>query len=289
MLPERTTKQQEYVATPYGLPQSREEASRNRSASDGPNGGRSLNAQYSGAQSSGAQYGSAQYSGTEYNAAQSRDREAWQRTARDYSPIPRRTHQNNEQMTDTSKDLLIGLLGGAAGVIAMDLFSQKIMPMLTQSDEQNDEQNASKQKGNGQEQQTEHALDSISVIGEHHRPNESSTAALGRILYHWTTDENPDKSTKSTLSYLVHWGYGIAQGGVYATMRGPVSGSDLLGGMAFGSGLWLFGDELAVPMLGLQDGPTAEPISTHANRLAMHLVYGVTTAATVQWLRRMMA
>lgn len=181
------------------------------------------------------------------------------------------------------QDLVVGLLGGVAGVIAMDLFSQQIVPMLTQDDGEQGRGQSHDQQG----RQHEQPLDSISVIGQHHRQNESSTAALGRILYHWATDEDPDKKTKSSLSYLVHWGYGIAQGGVYASMRGPVEGADLPGGMAFGTALWLLGDELAVPMLGLQDGPTADGVGTHVNRLAMHLVYGVTTAATVQMLRRL--
>ncbi|MEZ4864870.1 MAG: hypothetical protein R3C14_26390 [Caldilineaceae bacterium] len=181
-------------------------------------------------------------------------------------------------------DVVIGLLGGVAGVIAMDIFSQQVMPMLTQSDEK--EKGGGKQSGQ-QSSKQEQPLDSIAVIGQHHRSNESSTAALGRILYHWATDEDPDKQTKSTLSYLVHWGYGIGQGGVYASMRGPVDGFDLPGGLAFGTALWLLGDEMAVPMLGLQEGPTASGVTTHVNRLAMHLVYGVTTAATTQWLRRL--
>ncbi|MEZ4680250.1 MAG: hypothetical protein R2932_39130 [Caldilineaceae bacterium] len=106
------------------------------------------------------------------------------------------------------KDLVLGLLGGVAGVIAMDIFSQQIMPLLTQDQDQG---NSGQSQDGGQEQ--EHALDSIAVISEHHRKSESATAALGRILYHWATDEDPDKQTKTTLSYLVHWGYGIAQGG----------------------------------------------------------------------------
>lgn len=182
------------------------------------------------------------------------------------------------------KDVVLGLLGGVAGVIAMDIFSQQIMPLLSQH---NNGQKSSRHSDSQQGGEREQPLDSISVIGQHHRKNESATAALGRILYHWATDEDPDKKTKSSLSYLVHWGYGIAQGGVYATMRGPVDGADLSGGLAFGTALWLLGDEMTVPMLGLQEGPTAVDASTHLNRLAVHLVYGVTTAATTQLLRRL--
>ncbi|MEZ4711785.1 MAG: hypothetical protein R3A44_31625 [Caldilineaceae bacterium] len=199
-----------------------------------------------------------------------------------YDFAPYRSERSSAPQPDTGKDLLMGLVGGIAGVIAMDLFSQQIMPLLTQ----NGDQSSDHQNGQSQDNQQEQPLDSIALIGEHHRKNESATAALGRIFYHWATDEDPDKKTKTALSYLVHWGYGIAQGSAYAAMRGPAAGADLLGGAAFGTGLWLLGDEMVVPMLGLQDGPTAAGVETHMNRLAMHLVYGITTAATVQWLRR---
>lgn len=185
----------------------------------------------------------------------------------------------------TSKDILVGLLGGVAGVIAMDLFSQQILPLLTQ-DKEGEE---SRDQGNGQPgNEQEQPLDSISLVGEQHRPNESATAALGRILYHWATDEDPNKKTKTTLSYGVHWAYGIGQGAVYASARGPVEGLDVAGGLAFGTALWLLGDEIVVPLLGLQGGPTASGVTNHLNRLAMHLVYGAATAATTQYLRRLM-
>lgn len=60
-----------------------------------------------------------------------------------------------------------------------------------------------------------HALDSIAVGGRQYKQRESATAALGRILYHWAADEDPGEEAKSLLSYLVHWGYGVAQGAVY--------------------------------------------------------------------------
>ena len=169
-----------------------------------------------------------------------------------------------------------GLLGGAIGVLALDLFQQQLSPLLM-----GDNNEAG---GNGHA--TIGALDDIAVIGQHHRPQESSTAALGRIVYHLLENQEPDKETKEELSYAVHYGYGILQGGVYGLSRAERDDVDLTGGLLFGAGLWLFGDELAVPLLGLQDGPTASPPATHLNRLAAHFVYGATTAVATQLLRR---
>jgi uncharacterized membrane protein YagU involved in acid resistance len=47
-------------------------------------------------------------------------------------------------------------------------------------------------------------------------------------------------------------------------------------GTAFGSALFAFADELAVPLLGLAKRPTEYPLSSHASALAAHLVYGLT-------------
>lgn len=180
---------------------------------------------------------------------------------------------------------MAGLLGGAVGVLAMDLFRQNVSPMLMSQDN-GQGANGNTRGGQGSQGRQGGPLDSISLVGQQHRPEESSTAALGRIMYNAVEHHDPDKETKSELSNLVHWSYGILQGGVYGVSRGEAVYGDALGGMVFGAGLWLLGDELAVPMLGLQEGPTASPPSTHLNRLALHLVYGVATAATTQLLKR---
>jgi hypothetical protein len=56
-------------------------------------------------------------------------------------------------------------------------------------------------------------------------------------------------------------------------------------GAVFGVGLWLIGDELALPLLGLSDKPTAYHPTRHVQSLAAHLGYGVATAATTRALK----
>ena len=71
---------------------------------------------------------------------------------------------------------------------------------------------------------------------------------------------------------------------MYGALREDAEFPDLAGGIAFGAALWLFNDELLVPLLGLQDGPTAAPPVQHVNRLGAHLAYGSATALTTQLL-----
>lgn len=189
---------------------------------------------------------------------------------------------SGQQPREHWQEFTMGLVGGAVGVLAMDLFRQHISPLLMPEDNGQGANGNTRQGQGGRERQQA----SLSLVGQHHRPDESATAALGRIMYHAVADQEPDKATKSELSNLVHWSYGILQGGLYGAIRPAVDGNDLLGGALFGTGLWILGDELTVPLLGLQDGPSAAPPSTHLNRLALHLAYGMATAATTQLLKR---
>jgi hypothetical protein len=109
-------------------------------------------------------------------------------------------------------------------------------------------------------------------------------------MYQSITGKEPEtKETKELLSQLVHWGYGILQGGLYGAWRdGNGRHPDLKSGAVFGTGLWLLGDELTVPALGLQSGPTAVPPQDHLNRLGAHLAYGLATAVTTRVLHKLL-
>ncbi len=173
------------------------------------------------------------------------------------------------------KGFVLGAVGGAVGVVAMRYY-WKIAAAIAGGDPR-------KQSGDPQPQ----ALDSISLIGQHHEEGESSTAALGRIAYQTIMGKAPEsQETRTTLSYLVHWLLSMFMGGVYGALRGPASVPDVQGGLILGIGLWLFGDELAFPMMGLTKGPTAYPFAVHAHGFGAHIPYGLVTSATTQALHR---
>jgi len=179
------------------------------------------------------------------------------------------------------KGFVLGLAGGAVGLIAMDSYWQWVAPLVTSW--------VSNQTSESSGHVEPQPLDSISLIGKQYQEGESSTAALGRIAYRALTgQEAQSQETKTTLSYLVHWIYGMLQGGIYGAIRAAAGFPDIRGGLAFATGLWLFGDELTVPLLGLQGGPTSVPPRQHANRLGAHLAYGFGTAVTTQFLNRLL-
>lgn len=173
-------------------------------------------------------------------------------------------------MRNLRKQLGYGLLGGAAGLVAMELVKRATAPLV--------KRRAPRSAG-----EPSTARSSISVIGAHHGPEESATDALGRIVYQTVTGRTPSPDTRRQLSWVVHIGYGLAVASLYGVIGGGRDRSvarAVLGGALFGAGLWLFGDELAVPLLGLSDRPTSYPVTSHLQSLAQHLGFGVATAAT---------
>lgn len=180
------------------------------------------------------------------------------------------------------KGFLMGIIGGVAGLLAMRAYWQQAAPKVRRNVD----------LGGTDAYPDQLALDDISQVDRDPNAEESPTAVLGSKVYEVITDHAPEtEEVRTTLSYLTHWGYGLMQGGLYGAARaadGKGRGLDLRGGASHGFGLWLMGDEITVPMLGLQTGPTAVSPTTHINRLGAHLVYGVTTAAVTQLLLRLL-
>jgi hypothetical protein len=180
-------------------------------------------------------------------------------------------HQNRWQ------GFVAGMIGGVAGLLAMRYYWDEIAPLLIPEEREEP----------GKTYPASLDLDDISLVGRQYRQDESSTATVGRLLYQRVTGSEPQAETKALLSQLVHWGYGILQGGLYGFLYTPDAGLDPTDGLIYGSGLWLFGDELAVPLLGLQSGPTTVPPDKHLNSLGAHLAYGLATALTTHLVRRL--
>ncbi len=177
------------------------------------------------------------------------------------------------------KGFVLGVVGGAVGVVAMRYY-WKTVQAITGSDPRTESHGTPETD----------ALGSISLIGTQHQESESSTAAVGRIVYQMITGKEPEaQETKTTLSYLVHWILSMFMGGLYGAIRGKAGAPDVPGGLALGVGLWLFGDELGFPLLGVARGPMAVPPVLHLHALGAHIPYGVVTAATTQLLHRLVS
>lgn len=176
------------------------------------------------------------------------------------------------------KGLVLGFLAGIAGILAMRVYWQQVRK-LTGRDPRKDYDESDVPETD--------AMDAISLVGQQHKKGESTTAAMGRIVYEQFTGEEPGEETKSALSYLLHWLIGMSGSGVYGAARTKSSLLDLQGGMALANGLWLFGDQLTGPLLGLTEGPTAYPPQMHMHAWGAHVAYGLASAFVTQLLYRL--
>jgi hypothetical protein len=183
--------------------------------------------------------------------------------------------ENLRASSMAAKGVVLGALGGIVGLLAMDVYWTAVV----------------KTSGfDPRSQRAQGALDSISLIGDQHREGETATAALGRILYHRVTGHDPgSKDVQTLLSNAVHWTVSMGLGGLYGAVRARASSIDLNGGLIFGSAVWLLGDELFNPLVGLADGPTAYSAAVHAHALVAHLAYGAATSTVTQLLGRLVS
>ncbi len=175
------------------------------------------------------------------------------------------------------KGLVLGLAGGVFGTVAMGGYWSALTSIL----------------GSDPRMETlddgVDALEDISLVGQQHKEQEGSTAAMGRIAYEQVAGEAPSsEETQSLLSYEVHYGYGAIQGGLYGAITGGRGSRDLSNGVLFGTALWLLGDEGLTSLLGLANGPGNYPVKQHVSRWGAHVVYGVATAVTVKVLRKIL-
>ena len=79
------------------------------------------------------------------------------------------------------------------------------------------------------------------------------------------------------LTNAMHWTYGTALGIVCAVAADPLRRRPLVGGLAFGAGVWSASYAQLVP-LGIYEPPWRYPVGELALDLAYHLVYGAAAA-----------
>lgn len=168
---------------------------------------------------------------------------------------------------------LRGLLAGAAaGLIAawtmnqfQSLWGKVSEKLQDRNDEQQNRQKQQAQSSDGNEDATMKAAAKIASL------------ILGRELSH---------EEKRKAGPVVHYAFGAFSGSVYGLLAEYLPAARLGFGTAFGATLFLIADELSVPALGLSKSPDEYPLSSHLYGLASHFVYGLSTEAVRNGIRR---
>lgn len=86
----------------------------------------------------------------------------------------------------------------------------------------------------------------------------------------------------------IHYGYGAAVGALYGGLAELMPTIGMGMGIPYATLLWLGGDEIALPALGVAAPPTQTPPARHASHLASHFVYGITLDVARRILRRLL-
>ena len=106
---------------------------------------------------------------------------------------------------------------------------------------------------------------------------EEPTVATAKVVAREMFEHDLTPGEKQLAGPAVHYAYGSLVGALYggAAELFPSLGAGF--GLPFATALWLLGDEIAVPALGLGKNPSEIPADKHADALASHFVYGITT------------
>jgi putative membrane protein len=171
--------------------------------------------------------------------------------------------------------LVAGIIGGLAGAWMMDRYHKVAARFQETSDEPGSGEQGGRQAA-GQD-----------IGGEHEESEEPATEKAATAIVTGILGRTMSKEQKRFAGTATHYAFGASVGGFYGVLAeaAPVAGMGM--GLPYGAGVWLVGDELAVPALGLARPPQEHPASTHANALVAHLIFGLTLEIVRRIVRRL--
>lgn len=173
------------------------------------------------------------------------------------------------------RGMAAGLLAGCAASWVMNQFQQ----VRAQNAPQPPRGSGKEAKSQAQEDRGQQGLHQ----GED--PDENATVKTAQRISRKLFEHELSDSEKNIAAPAVHYGYGSLVGALYGGLSEllPITSAGL--GLPFGFALWLLGDEIAVPALGLGKPPTEYSPQVHADALAAHFMYGATTDVLRRVLR----
>jgi uncharacterized protein DUF1440 len=119
----------------------------------------------------------------------------------------------------------------------------------------------------------------------HEKAQHDATAKVANIASRKVAGRGLDAKQKKLGGSAVHFGFGAAMGAFYGALAELTPLTTAGYGTAFGAGLFVGADEIALPRLGLSKEPQQIPREMHALGLASHAVYGATLEGVRSLLR----
>jgi putative membrane protein len=165
--------------------------------------------------------------------------------------------RNHRQTQDLWKGMLAGMAGGLVASWTMNQFQAGVKKISEAS-----QQGQASEQGQNSGQQDE---------------ADDATMKTADMISQVVAHQRLTKEQKKKAGPIVHYAFGTLMGAAYGTASEMDSRVGYGAGVPFGTALWIGADELAVPALGLAGSPKDQPVSSHAQYFAAHVVYGVTT------------
>jgi putative membrane protein len=164
----------------------------------------------------------------------------------------------NGHRTDVRAGIVAGLIGGLAGTWAMSQFQAKWSKVVD-----GDEPGSAGGRHDARDWQERNEDQNANEIAA----QKVATATIDRPL---------TRQELEVAAPLVHYAFGATMGALYGGLVEVSPPVRWLGGSGWGTALWMVGDEIAVPLLGLSRAGQDYPVEAHLQAFAAHIVYGVT-------------
>ena len=168
-----------------------------------------------------------------------------------------------DQTEDGATDIMKGLLAGVAGGILASYLMEQFQAAW------------------------EAAADAMSSDRKRAgRKSDPATVKAANVIAKKITGRKIPRDYKPIAGEAVHYGVGATSAAVYGVLAEVAPVVTVAEGTAFGAGVWLLANELAVPAAGLSKPAREIPVTTHIYALASHLVYGWITETVRRAVRR---
>ena len=175
-------------------------------------------------------------------------------------------------------DLLRGLAAGLAGGLVASWTMNQFQAAWSKAAE-------GFEKPHGAQSMQPSEGEKPTSTGEDKEQEDDATVKAARAISEKVLGHQLKESEKRPAGAAVHYAFGTATGGLYGAVAEFAPKVTVGAGLPFGAAFWLVADETAVPLLGLSEGPTKYPLSTHAYAFASHLVYGLSAEVTRRVVR----
>jgi len=107
--------------------------------------------------------------------------------------------------------------------------------------------------------------------------DDNANELMAQTIASNTIGRELDRDELAVAAPAVHYAFGGTVGALYglAAEASPMVRAGT--GTAFGAAVWVGADEIAMPLLGLEDPESDRSFELHAQAFAAHLVYGIVT------------